>query len=959
MKKGVLIFTFIIIAHLFSASYAQNKFYSFYDLSIADYVAGVSSNGKYVVTGNGFLVKLGVDTTIVNDTYEVTAVADNGAVVGNQPDPSYVVNGETAVNAAVWKDGGWHSLGGGQLSLEDMKAIESSSNGSSSNAITPDGKTIVGMTYTKGGNWDVAPFRWKIDDNFNVIDTVTYNYPRGSQGARFLDIADDGIRGCGWAVTKEDGGMRTPIVFKSPTEYKLIAPGQNGEANGISPNGKYVAFSAGDYAGMYDMDKDAIYWCGKIEGTIATQVSDNGIVVGYRSAYSDLGEMLRFAFIWSEKIGYVEMPDFFKTYAPDITLPDNLTFTENAVNVPMGISADGKTIGGWIGYGMFYRWGWALQLENAIVVPQRPTDLTASADVEKRNEVTLNWDIINDPENVLTGFKVFRNDVLLAEITDPAIKTYVEQNAPSGKLVYRVKAVYSTKDSPYSDFAQVAVVDTYTLPLSEDFESKTYDTNYWTTSYTPGSYNKWNLYEYAGVNYTTAAMFYSGGAGLSYQSILKSRPIDATGASKVQISFLQKFDGWSIQNNFDTLNIEVSNDLTASNWTMAKQFIVSEQSAEFTTKSIDLSDLAAGKKCYVRFRMVGKDNNSFAYTLDNIAIVATIPDAPIELKVKKVDATQALSWQDPTGSDALTYNTSGLLYQSIGDAGVPFIAVNHFDAEDLTALKGKYLTSISAYINQGLTAESGATPTVLKLAVFVDDVQVSDQEVASFVPNKWNTFKLDVPVAIPEGKTLKFGINVAQHDAGEYPLYVDMSETVDGKGNVYTEDGGVTWLKLSDSSLEYNWCIIGNVRETPALNERADLIGYEVYRGTKKINEGYLFSQTFTDIEDLTEACYTVKAYYSSLGASDASEEVCFSSSGLKDLNASKYVIPSLVHNGFKFDPKGNTVRLKIMNMNGVVLQNEAYSQQSFINFSNYAKGIYLVTVSDETSSYSHKLIKN
>lgn len=30
------------------------------------------------------------------------------------------------------------------------------------------------------------------------------------------------------------------------------------------------------------------------------------------------------------------MADFFKIYAPDITLPENLTFTEKALNVLMG-----------------------------------------------------------------------------------------------------------------------------------------------------------------------------------------------------------------------------------------------------------------------------------------------------------------------------------------------------------------------------------------------------------------------------------------------------------------------------------------------------------------------------------------------------------------------------------------------------------------------------------------------
>ena len=85
-----------------------------------DYVAGVSSNGKYVATGKGFIIKLGIDTITVENAYEVTGVADNGTVVGNYPDASYVVNDETVVNAAVWKDGVWHSLGGGQLTLSQM-----------------------------------------------------------------------------------------------------------------------------------------------------------------------------------------------------------------------------------------------------------------------------------------------------------------------------------------------------------------------------------------------------------------------------------------------------------------------------------------------------------------------------------------------------------------------------------------------------------------------------------------------------------------------------------------------------------------------------------------------------------------------------------------------------------------------------------------------------------------------
>lgn len=89
---------------------------------------------------------------------------------------------------------------------------------------------------------------------------------------------------------------------------------------------------------------------------------------------------------------------------------------------------------------------------------------------------------------------------------------------------------------------------------------------------------------------------------------------------------------------------------------------------------------------------------------------------------------------------------------------------------------------------------------MLKLAVFVDDVQVTDQAVASFIPNKWNTFKLDVPVAIPKERHLNLVLtwnNTMQVNI----LSTLICQKQLMEKEIYTEDGGETWLKLSDSGL--------------------------------------------------------------------------------------------------------------------------------------------------------------
>ena len=90
------------------------------------------------------------------------------------------------------------------------------------------------------------------------------------------------------------------------------------------------------------------------------------------------------------------------------------------------------------------------------IVPPPPTDLTATV---QQNNVTLNWVSPQLPtelfikagsstqDRALTGFKVYRDNVIIATITNPLTTTYTDQNVPNGTYIYGVTAVYPNDES--------------------------------------------------------------------------------------------------------------------------------------------------------------------------------------------------------------------------------------------------------------------------------------------------------------------------------------------------------------------------------------------------------------------------------------------------------------------------------------------------------------------------------
>ncbi|MDR2806096.1 MAG: T9SS type A sorting domain-containing protein, partial [Dysgonamonadaceae bacterium] len=850
----------------------------FYDLGYG-YPSKISPNGKYLVITKGLLWenKENGDNSVISIPSEAGAelcdVNDNGDITANFKDNNYQVNGASITSGGVYKNGTWYSLGLGRYG----SATGSTEAGSSVNAITADG-WVFGMSHEKNNVAKVVPMVWKPDPvTGQYTDTLVYSFPEENlpiaertQGSRFYDASADGTVASGWAVQASTFGSRQSIAWTSPSGYKIIAPETIGEAHDVSPNGKFITLTTNRKAALYDVEKDSLVVFGPQE-TTASAVSNDGTVVGFRSTTGDG----RKGFIWSDKLGYIELKDFIEKYTPEIALSEDFQFSNDEndfyMDVPMTISGDGLVISGWRGAGVI-RKTWVIALPAPLDLVSRPFALAATVDPQTRNKVVLNWSAPEETDaHLLDFYGIYRNESLIARIESDQT-SYTDSDAPAGLVSYSVSAIYdyntttsTFRESNKSEPVQVGIVNNYDLPFYDGFDSGSYGTNYWETS--PAAIaNGWSFDAY---DYKSAlgisAVFVTVGDRSSYSHTLTSKPLDATEQTTVIASFLHEIAATSsiLVGVKDTIYFEVA-DIQTTEWTTVKSYVLSSLHS-WETETLDISDLVKGKVFRARFRAVsGANRNYMSFNLDEFAIATAPASAPEGVKASRTaeNADVKVVWQDPSGSYGLTYAQSLKKSTTLGNEGIPFIAANKFEPADLTAYKDLYLTSISAYINA--KGKPATVDTKLKLAVFAGANRIVAQEIESFEGNAWNTFALENPVKITRDATLSFGIEVTEHDPLTFPLSTDNLPGTTGKSDAFSEDGGATWQTLTDWRFPYSWLIIGNVRESAAASERTpNILGYEVYRGDEKINTGLTFGQTFVDttLSSTEEAYYKVKTW--------------------------------------------------------------------------------------------------
>jgi hypothetical protein len=836
-----------------------------------------------------------------NVNSEAFDVSNTGRVAGDFADPNLLVSdpdfGLTDVpirSAGFWENGTWTGLGLGHSGVPTSLLA-----GSSAYAITSDGNMIAGFVRDQNSSARVYPHTWTYNETTQVWNGQKWAEPANvGQGSSIVTLSADGSIAAGWTSL---GSGRSGILWTSPTEYTLLSdliPGASdgnwGEIFRVSKNGRFLAFSYNEVGvtdgvtmGVYDRQENQVYWIP--QARLVSGISDNGTATGSYFTSNDVQK----GFVWDKSFGFMDYNEFRTAYFPTtvpMPHPTGLApLLAGSLTMNNGISADGLTfLCHLLPANVNQRMAVAIRLAESLEIPNMPTNAQATVLRIDRNKVTFTWEAPATYTQPLTEFRVFRNDVQIATV-EPTVLTYTDLDVAIGLQTYSVMAVYGTLVSPRASANAVTIVDNYDLPFFDDFETPgSFATNFWTTATTQGK-SYWNAdHQYLGVEGSGGVTMEMSGGNPAVSTALITKPLDATELTNVYLTYMI-FAHYRRDNNgvlqHDTLFVDVSTDGTT--WTNASRYVFPDL-IDWKAEILDISSLAAGKLINVRFRFEGMNtsNNTKRYFMDNIGVSSTLPDGEaipsgvITKTHQTKNSTMDIAWKSAEGIYGLTWQQTPVRY-AFGNEGKPMVVAQSFDANELAIFDGLYLTSISAHIVQNIV--SSTTPTELSLAVWVDGVRVVYQDIAEFTANKLNTFNLNTPVLLSTVQNnLKFGIEVTSHDVKELPLGADeANRAIAGKGDLYSYDGGTTWLKLSDLenpfefSFHRNWAIVGNVSAQGAtVEDRNQLIlGYNVYRDGEKINDYLLFGQRFTT--EPIEGCYTVRAFSLATLLSDASAPYC------------------------------------------------------------------------------------
>ncbi len=924
------------------------------------FVNELSSNGKYAVGRSGYgayrwdiknssqdnfdILYLNGDGTEYNNTISED-VTNDGVVLGNyeQTYKSSLINGP-----GIWENGTWTSL------LVEDPNYEAPT----VNSITNDAQTVAGNYMPDAVS--IMPYSWNKEGS-DWKKGTTWSYPAGGQGARIHSFSKDHSIACGWSVNENTNGNRVPIYWTSPSEYKIIGT-EKGEARKVSDNGKYIALTYDSSAALYKIETEEIIMIKN--NAEALDVSDNGIVVGYYTTTNSA----RNGFIWTEKDGFADLYDILSLYVPDAEI-DEFSPAYESLDQISCISADGRVMGGWKAYNSAAGQGFIFTLKEDYKPLKKPVDFTANAILSERNKVLIKWNAPNnDSEKKLTGYVIYREQEELMTL-DASQTVYTDDLSSTqwnngGSVRYAITALYdNTYRSPRSEDISVLIYDSYDIPFVDDFEDINLSNNYWTMERN-FTYNFWFINPVYPNGYKGTSMTFSTVvSGQEYNESVISKPFDARGESTVYLSYLNSID--VLQTILDKVYVEVQKSAESEEWITVKEHTITK--TDWTFYEVDLSDQVAGKIFRVRFRAAGNDGSLYYFEIDNMQIrtereAATSPQSVIA--TVNNDETISLSWQNPSSSYGLSYSISEP-WQGIGNNGASFIGANKFETEDLNIYKDQYLTSISTYIGYDISLPF---ETTLKLAVFEDDTRICDQTISYFEENEWNTFVLDTPIKIDPSKTLYMGIEVVTHNAGELPLFTDQSvNKYDGKGNLFSEDGGATWQKLSAFNLTHTWCIIGNVRKESvgSENDRDYTIwGYNIFRDGVKLNNSLMeFAQTYIDDisgVNASQVCYTIQAYYGDSAWSALSEDVCTTTVDIKEVTTSNKlnVYPNPVEDYLLIDGLEKEAQISIYDLSGRLMFVENIFLNQRISVQGLQSGIYILSIQTENNTQEIKIQK-
>lgn len=420
-------------------------------------VMAVSPNGKWAcgIQGDGTYTMLqGVLWNLETGelTYlssinpsEVYDVNDDGIVVGNFYDDDVQGNGIPASVAGYYKDGKWTRVDNSAFASQGVLA-----RGGSCNAISADGRTIVGHVQNGPNDYQLAPAKWVDGKLVELLDCQ-------GTGGTARSITADGTVASGWAYSK--GNMQRQIVIwkaDADTAQYLSERYNNSTVVGsvwdvgyrFSPDGTKLACNKMGLPFVYDLTTGTRREFEPVEEIIGTELSiwyvaNDGLVMGTQKLPT---------------YGYVNDGEKAMDITEWLQEEYNVVIDPAKSSITSGVdrSDDGKVIvlnGSKEGL-----WNSAIVLLDREITYCAPAGLKAEK-MQGVNNVRLTWNVpMANSENVL-GYSIYRDGNAVVEgITDMA---YVDNDLALGTYSYTVTAIYEDAEGNFveSEASVAAVVE--------------------------------------------------------------------------------------------------------------------------------------------------------------------------------------------------------------------------------------------------------------------------------------------------------------------------------------------------------------------------------------------------------------------------------------------------------------------------------------------------------------------
>ncbi|MDR0763239.1 MAG: T9SS type A sorting domain-containing protein [Bacteroidales bacterium] len=856
--------------------------------------------------------------------------------------------------------------------------------GSRAHAISDNGRIVAGGQNPGGETMRLIAGYWKKD---TVSGTYTYTALKEDmrqRGSLVKTMSGDGLLMGGFEA---DNFSPKPALWKSndngESYSQITVFGQSiGVVEAVSRNGKYALLSIVKdkdfgYAALYDIETQELTEI-HTGPAAALAVSDNGVVVGHfgglyygnqLSTYNvspgrHIDDALNggVAYIFTKEMGAKPLKEFFDENS--ITYPSGFVF-----KAATGISTDGRKICGHGSTQSFYA-------EIPEIVEKGVFSVTnLSIESPAYGSILLTWDSVPENPN-FTGYKVFN-----ADNTTSPIRTVTETSCridglANGRHSFYVVSSYTSKDAEKTRTLSYLLSRT-NIPIFEEFGNNI-DTS-WNISYNTSANSSWFIDQLSG--YPPACAKFVSPMGGFYNESLTSPYFDAVTSTAMQLSFMLGIPGSELSGATDEMMyVEIFAD---NAWDTLEEIHALTFYSGWHSKSYDISQYAGKENLRIRFRTTGESvGATLNWFLDNVEVTDQssmfVEENPLNMSANYVEEENKVhvQWSDPHGFVDLRYSVQDSpeeVVSAIGNKGKSIIAVNKYMAGDLSAFEGYKLTSISFLrgMNPDKPFGSISEPT-FKWYLSQGDERLFDGEVGSTEAGVWKTIILDNPVTIDNTKPLYYGVEVTQHDELDWPLatgyvwkekFVDGiieyhgNNIVDGRANLFSEDGGSTWDKLSNHLEDGDpqiFLIRATLAKDPDAVKKDRLMGYRVFRN----NVNMLGTGNLTSLNNYTDTlppsgmnCYEIQAYYTTGSASDGVEDCVdlsnISNEQVKQANVGLKVYPSFVQNGETVTVEtdvaaGGTLRL--YDAKGKLLYVRLCEPQAkqFIQM-NVAPGVYLL----------------